>query len=440
MYIRKTLMLSLILFFSLPIAFPLAAEDRVPNHSKRLPSTLAAREKYKELIRSPFDTNAGILPDVVIDPIEESVINFFAEVTARQVNLYFSLDYGLDFSSVKKGSCEIIKVPDKEGNSIKEIRFYIKDDPQSYVSIYPDSVSGESRMKIYLYGFLMQENIKVSLPIKEIVTAPFERIENLTSSYVDWGFYLPDPSFIYSDDVMRLSGRIIPLLKFLRDADDGAMDKDANYVYIDSLKPQEGDGGLNCSGFAKWVVDGIYYTKTETYTDITVLKKRYEGLRGSRWTAKIEDSQDPFFGLDWTRNLALAVARLNKPEVESAEVDVSDLEFHSYVQNVGYPFKDLKTVLYELAVRSPDYFYLGSINMITENLPGIRKHLHVIVMFPFIDSFGKFHNIILSRNKEVSLKELETAYPDSFIHLVKIKADAHFDPPGMKFDPTIRRF
>ncbi len=440
MYIRKTLILSLILFFSLPIALLLAAEERVPKHSERLPSTLAAREKYKELITSPFDKNSGILPDVVIDPIEESVINFFAEVTARRVNLYFSLDYGLDFSNVKKGSCQIIKIPEKDGNSIGEIRFYLKDDPQSYVSIYPDSVSGESRMKIYLYGFLMQENIKIPLPIKEIVTAPFERIENLTSSYVDWGFYLPDPSAIYSDDVMRLSGRIIPLLKFLRDADDGAMDKDANYVYINSLEPQEGEGGLNCSGFAKWVIDGIYYTKTETYTDIAVLKKKYESLRGSRWTAKIEDSQDPFFGLDWTRNLALAIARLNKPEVEPAEVDVSDLEFHSYVQNVGYPLKDLKTVLYELAVRSPDYFYLGSINMITEDLPGIRKHLHVIVMFPFIDSFGEFHNVILSRNKEVSLKELETAYPESFIHLVKVKADAHFDPPGMKFDPTIRRF
>ena len=440
MRVRKIRVISLILFFSLSLALVLEAEDLVPENSKQLPSTLAAREKYKELIINPFNNKAGILPDVIIDPIEESVINFFAEVAAKRVNLYFSLDYGLDFSSVKKGSCEIVKVPDKEGNSIDEIKFYIKDDPLSYVSIYPDSVSGESRMKIYLYGFLMQENIKVPLPIEKIVTAPFERIENLTSSYVDWGFYLPDPSFIYSDDVMRLSDRILPLLKFLRDADDGAMDKDANYVYIDNLEPQEGEGGLNCSGFAKWIIDGIYYTKTENYTDITVLKKKYEGLRGSRWTAKIEDSEDPFFGLDWTRNLALAIARLNKPEVKPEEIDVSDLEFHSYVRNVGYPLKDLKTILYELAVRSPDYFYLGSINMITENPPGIRKHLHVIVMLPFMDSFGKFHNIILSRNKEVSLKELEKAYPDSFIHLVKVKADSHFDPPGMKFDPTIRRF
>ena len=440
MRISKIRILIIALVLVIPLPFRVFGIGLSFNPGKKLPSTLAARVKMKDLITSPFDGNLRIMPDVIIDPVEESVINFFGKVTAKEINLYFSLDYGMDFSSVKKGSCEIIKVPGGADGSISEIRFYIKDDSLSYAGIYPDPVSGESRMKIYLYGFLMQEDIKVPLPVSEAAVAPFDRIEALTSSYVDWSFYLPDPDYIYSDDVIRLSDRIIPLLKFLRDADDGAMDKDGNYVYIDTLLPQQGEGGLNCSGFAKWVIDGIYYTRTGSYTDITAMKKKDKALRGSRWTAKIEDSQDPFFGLDWTRNLADALTKTINPGEKSGDTDVKNLKFHTYVENVGYPLKDLKTILYELAVTSPDYFYLGSINMITEDPPGIRKHLHVVVLFPYIDSFGEFHDIVLSRNKKVSLKELGKSYPDSFIHLVKVKADPGFDPPGMKFDPTIRRF
>ena len=440
MYIRKIRILIITLVLVVPLPFHTFGIGLPSTPGRKLPSTLEARIKMKDLITAPFDGGVSILPDVIIDPVEESVINFFGKVTAKKINLYFSLDYGMDFSNVKKGSCEIIKTPGGDAGSISEVRFYLKDDSDSYAGIYPDVVSGESRMKIYLYGFLMQEDIKVPLKVSEAALAPFEKIENLTSSYVNWGFYLPDPNYIYSDDVIRLSDRIIPLLKFLKDADDGAMDKNGNYVYIDTLLPQQEEGGLNCSGFAKWVIDGIYYTRTGIYTDITELKKKNESLRGSRWTMKIEESQDPFFGLDWTRNLADTLTRTVNPGIKPGDTDVKNLKFHSYVENVGYPLKDMKTILYELAVTSPDYFYLGSINMITKDLPGIRKHLHVVVLFPYIDSFGEFHDIVLSRNKKVSLKELENTYPDAFIHLVKVKADPHFEPPGMKFDPTIRRF
>ncbi len=408
--------------------------------SKKLPSTLEARLKLKDLILDPDIGDADIVPDVIIDRIEEQLINFFSEKSSGRISLYFSLDSGLDFTRVKKGSCEIIKTRSGESWEISSIRFYIKDDPDSYVSIYPDPDSGLSFMRIYLYGFLMQKDIKVPISIADASISSFVTIEKLTSAYVDWRFYLPDPMYIYSDDVIRLSNRIMPLLKFLKDTDDGAMDKNGRYVYIDTLEPQEGEGGLNCSGFAKWVVDGIYHLKTDSYIDINVLKQKNETLRGSRWTRKIEDKYDPFFGLDWTRNLARQMDLVTNPDVLPGTEDVRDLRFHSYTENVGYPLKDLKTIMYELAVTSPSYFYLGSINMITDIPEGFRKHLHVVVIFPYIDSSGEFSNIILSRNKRISEKELEQAYPDAFIHLVRVKADPRFTPPGLKFDPTIRRF
>ncbi len=404
------------------------------------PSTVFARNILSDTMTGDFEKAWNTLPDVYVDRVNERIINFFTEKSRGEIKFCFSLDSAPDFTNVKKGSCIVTRKRASGFDGISEIRFFIKNDRNSYVSITPSGGGEESLMKIRLYGYLMQQDIKVPLPVEKLAAVSFEEIEDLTSAYVNWGFYDPDPDYIYSDDVIRLSRRILPLLKFLQDADDGAMDKNGHYVYISSLKEQEGTSGLNCSGFVKWIIDGMYYPEKGVYTDISELKKKHMDLRGSGWSGKLEKEYDPFFGLDWTRNLAYAMAGLTDPGASFKSVDVKGLYYHSYVDNVGYPLKDLKTVAYELAVSSPDYFYLGSVNMITDDPPGLRKHLHVIAVFPYIDSSGIFHNIILSRNRRVTQAELEKAYPDAFVHLVKIKAGTEFDPPGMKFDPTIRRF
>ncbi len=414
----------------------------IPVNIKKipLPSTIMAREQLASAITGPLKAADSLLPTVFQDGIHGNFINFFIKKDYDDIQFYFSLDNGLDFNNVKKGSCIIIRARTAEKkNPVREIRFYLKDDPDSYVQIIPDKDLDESLLRIYLYGNLMQTDIKVPLPIEKIVSTPFDTIEKLTSGYVNWGFYLPDPRFIYSDDVLQLSMRILPLLRFLHDADDGAMDKNGRFVYIKTLKEQQGTGGLNCSGFAKWVIDGLYYYKKKSFLDISLLKQKHPADRGNKWSRKLEDRYDPYFGLDWTRNLAWAYEKINNPGAGYRSSDVTDLSFQSYVNNVGFPVKSLKTVLYELAVSDPEYFYLGAVNMITDNPPGLRKYLHVIVLFPAIDSLGRFSYVILSRNKEISLKELEMQYPDSFVHLVRIRADNHFDPPGIKFDPVLRR-
>ncbi len=436
-YKLRTVALFLCFFTGLSPAFSSMSRS---IQSISLPSTVFARRILSDSITGSYESADSLLPDVYIDLVNEHVINFFTEDTRKEIHFYFSLDPGMEFKNVKKGSCEIIRSNSAGGDrGVLEVRFYIKDDSGSFVRITPDKQSDESLLSIYLYGFLMQKDVKVPLTIDSIVSASFNEIEELTSAYVNWGFYLPDPRAIYSDDVIRLSNRILPLLNFLNDADDGAMDKDGNYVFIDTLKKQTGDEGLNCSGFAKWVIDGLYYLKKGTYIDLERLKKKHNGIRGNVWSKKLEDKYDPYFGLDWIRNLAYILAQSTNPEVRYDAFDITDLMFHSYVKDIGFPLKDLKTVLYELAVTKPEYFYLGSINMVTDDPPGLRKHLHVVVIFPYVDSLGKFSFSILSRNKEVSIAELKKNYPDSFIDLVRIKADTHFDPPGMRFDPTIRR-
>ncbi len=421
-------------------AASLFAEIPVKIAAEPLPSTVLARQQLSSAITGSLGAADSLLPTVFQDGIHGLIINFFIEKDYEHISFYFSLDRGLDFKKVKKGSCVIIRSrKDVKGNALREIRFYIKDDSESYVQIIPGSNPDETLMSIYLYGYLMQSEIKVPLSMKTIVSTPFTTLRKLTSGYVRWGLYLPDPRYIYSEDVQQLSARILPLLGLLHDSDDGAMDRNGRYVYINTMKEQSGPGGLNCSGFAKWVIDGLYHYKTKTYLDIPSLKEKHPDVRGNKWSKKLEDRYDPYFGLDWTRNLAWAYAKIENPQAGYRSSDVTGLSFHTYVNNVGYPLADLKTILYELAVTDPEYFYLGAVNMITDNPPGLRKYLHVLVLLPAIDSRGTFSFLILSRNRKISLKELEKQYPHSFIHLVRIRADNHFEPPGLKFDPVLRR-
>lgn len=435
--IRNTVLFFSTLFFWVSPLFSQVLENRKPVP---LPPTITARKLYAKVINGPIEKAVSLLPTLIQDAVFGNYINFFTEKKGGRIYFYFSLDSGITFKKIKKGSSVILRKLSSSGkNGVEEIRFYIKDDPTSYVSIIPDKSLKESLMSITLYGYVMQENIKIPLPIGTIVDTSFERIEDLTSAYVNWSFYFPDPNIIYSDDVLQLSGRIVSLLPFLHDSDDGAMNKNGRFVSISTLLEQKGVGGMNCSGFAKWIIDGMYYPKKGTYIPIDDLKKKYTGLRGNRWSRKLEKKYDPYFGLDWTRNLALKMAKLYDPEADYHSQDVNTLHFQTYVKDVGFPLKDLKVTMYECAVSMPEYFYLGSINMITDNPPGLRKHLHVVVVFPAIDSLGKFSYTIFSRNKVVTLRELTDQYPGAFIHLVKVRASTQFAPPGIRFDPTLRR-
>ena len=47
--------------------------------------------------------------------------------------------------------------------------------------------------------------------------------------------------------------------------------------------------------------------------EIGELKARNLDTRGNRWSAAFETERDPYFGLDWTRNMAVALARARHP-------------------------------------------------------------------------------------------------------------------------------
>jgi hypothetical protein len=214
------------------------------------------------------------------------------------------------------------------------------------------------------------------------------------------------------------------------------MDTDGRMVAIATGEPA-GKGGFNCSGFAKWVVDGLYAPLAGRNTDIALLKSRNAGTSHT-WASRFEEELDPWFGLDWSRGLARAIVRARTGAVPSdEEIDVRDSRRVAYVRDVGYPVPQLQYMLYFLARANPGDFYIGSVNAasalaVSEGTPTLRQHHHVIVLFPYFDARGVFQVSVMERNKETSLASLERRYGSEFVHLVHIDSEEEFAPPRIE--------
>ena len=443
---KKNLSIILLFIYIFFLSLSTAYSSSLSAISIQFPENTEVRNNIYTKLTGSNEEALSTLPEWTVIETTGVRVNFFTEKVVNEDggNIYFCFSHGtdLDFLKGTTGSYIIKRSLDEYDNinfGITQIKIFYKNDDNSFLRILPSESKQESLMEIELYGKIIQKNIRVPLSLSELARKPFLELANLTSNYVDWNFYISDYKNLYGDDVRLLSESIDPFLSFLKDADDGAIDKEGNFVYIDSLELQEGDGGLNCSGFAKWVVDGIYKPVTGKNIDIAYLKEKHYELRGNRWSSKLEDEKDPHFGLDWIRNLAFEILKLHEPESTLSSVDISNLRYHEYKENIGFPLDAIKTVLYELAVTYPYNFYLGSLNSKSNEPPYLRQHTHVVVLFPYIDKNGNFQALVYSVNEKISLNYLKLHWNDNYIHLVQIEASARFEPSGVNFNPVIRR-
>ena len=416
------------------------------NMETGFPENTEIRQMYYDKMTGTNKEAVSILPEWRV--IEETGVrvNFFTTIELHDDGkyIYFSFSHKSDlkFDKGSIGSYIIKRSLDEYDNinlGIKQIKIFYKNNDNSFIRIIPGADNNESLMEIQLYGKIMQKDIRVPLSLAELSKRSFAELTNLTSNYVDWNFYISDYKNLYGDDVRILSNTIAPLLYYLKDKDDGAIDQAGNFVYIDSLNLQTEDSGLNCSGFVKWIVDGLYKASTGKNIDIAYLKEKHYDLRGNKWSEKLEIEMDPYFGLDWTRNLAFEILKLHEPEAPLNSVDVNSLHYETYRPNIGFPLENIKTVLYELAVTNPHDFYFGSLNRKSNEAPYLREHTHVLAIFPYIDKQNNFQVVVYSRNEKISLDYLKSHWKDNYIHLVKIEASANFEPSGVNLNPVLRR-
>ncbi|PKL08375.1 MAG: hypothetical protein CVV51_09260 [Spirochaetae bacterium HGW-Spirochaetae-7] len=346
----------------------------------------------------------------------------------------------------------IIKRSDTDG-SFRQAKVFLRSDPGTFARIYP--AGSRSRIDIVAYGGVLYREVAIPLPFEELLRSPFSRIRQLTDDVIDWDLFTPDPA-LYRD-MLSLAGSVRDHLPSLAYADDGAIDADGRSVLISTLAGQSTPAGLNCSGFVKWLVDGMLHPITGTYLSVASLRSRMAGWRGSSFTEKFEEDQDPFFGLDWSRALAKAAWSTfypSLPDDSPLSNDVDDAPFALRVKDAdpvnggsayeaftdnfkdaGIDVRGLKAILFVLAAREPGRFYLAQFNSRDPKPPSLRRYFHIAALFPYFDDDGVFRVAVFESAAETSLDRVLADRDYEFVKLVRMPAAARFEPQALTPTP-----
>ncbi len=332
-----------------------------------------------------------------------------------------------------------------------QAKVFLRSDTGSFIRIYP--AGDRSMLDLVLYGGVLNREVPLPLPFDQACRSSLADIVSWTAASVEWGLLSPRPG-LYSS-LRSVVATIRSRLSGLRYADDGAMDEAGRPVLIRNGEPQAGEPGLNCSGFAKWVVDGFYRPLTGMLLDPRAMAARHVDLRGSNLAAAYEEELDPFFGLDWTRNLGLALARARDPatshQLGDGDVRVSPFAlvarpieaaavnggapydpYPVYDANRGYAAAGLKSLLYVLALREPGSLYLASISRKGGGeIFGLRRHYHVAVLAPYFEEGGQFTVSVFESDVETGLDALMKRLGGDFVHLVRLPIEGAFEPPSL---------
>ena len=318
---------------------------------------------------------------------------------------------------------------DSTNGTPTQLSIFLRNGPDIFIRVHSFPTA---KMDIVVGTHVIHRNINIGLTVDELLTAPLERVLRISNHYVNWDSILHVPDSHNYRHTIQLTSHIRPLLPSLPDAEDGATDEYGRLVKIDSGTIVNSGGGFNCSGFAKWVVDGVLFPIANHYLPIQALKARQLDARGTSFSIAYEEDRDPYFGLDWTRALAHAYHteqyRTSAAETER-HINVQNIPYFTYIEDVGYDVHDLHTLLYLLAIREPNTFYLGSINKDFGNDPPLRQHFHIALFFPYFANDGTLQVTIFERNFETNIDLFIERNREHQIHLVRLESSSQFQPP-----------
>ncbi|MBL8967428.1 MAG: hypothetical protein JNG85_10475 [Spirochaetaceae bacterium] len=326
-----------------------------------------------------------------------------------------------------------------------QAKVFLRSDPGVFLRLYP---AGErSRLDLVVYGGVVNREVPLPVPFERLLVSSMADIAAWSKDSVDWSLLSPRPG-LYAG-IRRLAEGIRARLPGLRYAEDGALDAAGRAVLIASGAPQGVEAGLNCSGFAKWVADGLMGPVEGRWLDPRALAARDASRGRSSFTSHLEASLDPFFGLDWTRNLGKALAEARLPgRGQALDENDATLEpfslfsvsndpvnggppydaYPSYEKGVGFETRGLKPLLYVLAIKNPGSAYFASISGV--DATGLRRHYHVAVLLPYFAATGEFKVDVFESAAETSLEALTRRAPKDFAHLVRFETDSTFAPPA----------
>jgi len=307
-----------------------------------------------------------------------------------------------------------------------QAKIFLQDDENSFVRLFPTE-DGRSRLDIHLYGKQLGDDVIIPVSFEELMQTPFARIAALSGHSVNWEMLFPDSDSYGYRNVAEMVSALSRYDDSIEEVRDAAVNGAGLNVFIETGLPvrpgettvdggvlERGKTGMNCSGYVKWIADGVYSAWSGSpgsrYLDIDELRHPTSGVNRNPWNesrsasgkdAREElDSQlrDPRFGLDWNRNLARIVEEtrlrraLSEDEIEA--LDTGELIGIPFWKDQGYLLEDLPSALYQLAAERPGAVYLAAVNsrFVPESVPGepspipLHQYWHVSVLAPWFEN------------------------------------------------------
>ncbi|MCG8479257.1 MAG: hypothetical protein MI724_09200 [Spirochaetales bacterium] len=389
-----------------------------------IPDTSRARAAVLERMTAPVQRYEAVVRELIPQPGGDPVIFRTEEQNESRYYLFIAPDD--DRFDLASPGTVIVRRRIGDG-AFEQIKIFLQHHEGSFVRLRPRGRT--LRMDLFLAWAPLYRDVPVPITMERALTVPFATLRDATRGVVDWSLLEPD---VHHPGYAAIRRMIEEARRALPDASDGAVNVDGSPVFIETVAAEEAPA-LNYSGFAKWVVDGLYGARTGSYLPVESLRHKHLDHRGTAWSAPREDDRDPYFALDWTRNLAREMYGLERgvashlldPEI----ADVRTVPVARYREDVGYAMDQLRATLYWLAVTEPGTVYLGSVNRSFGDELVLRQHTRVVVFLPYFDGEGRFEVAIMERAAETSLDALERRYEGDFVHLVRVRADERFDPP-----------
>ena len=439
---HKILISSLITFLVLFIMpWNLSGQSNISSTYKMLEDAsfyenYEVRQELNDTIFAPFLTVLNTPKKIYEQSGSEVPVKFEVRKTAEHFYMLFLNEFNYAFPVWGRGSY-IIKRDIRTGDFL-QLKIFLQNDEGSYLRLFP--VGNRTRMDVYLFGSRIYESILIPVDFKRIIVSPFSILLNLTIDSIDWNSLFTNVYWSEWDMIHNMVEDIQPFLEHMEEVDDGAQNRFGDFVFIESEMRQDDMVGMNCSGFTKWIADGIYSSYPAEidlygpYIDLESLKMehREEDGKNNPWNENNLD-RDPYFGLDWIRNIA-SVLYEKQTGIKRGlkDFDVNETPFFNYIDDIGYAIEDLSAVLYLQAIRNPGSFYLGAINTEFGTAPVLRQYRHVAAFFPWFSENGDFHISVMDTGTEKFVVTLEGQFPGAFVQLVQIDGVDQLTLPPIK--------
>ncbi|OQX28923.1 MAG: hypothetical protein B0D92_06460 [Spirochaeta sp. LUC14_002_19_P3] len=454
------------------------------------PDNAETRRLFKELIMAPVYPLDEAPFRLVRQRSNDQLVQFELRKGIEEWYLIFRSQRGEELQEKYplwgRGTWVIKK--DMYTGEFVQAKVFIQDSEESFVRIYPYT-GNRSKLDVHLFGSQIGDDVILPIAFEKIILSSFASIVAATNHSINWDLVFPNPDRIGYRFVENFVNQIKIYSSQIAEVEDGAIDSSGINVFIENGQPlpesavEPGLTGLNCSGYVKWIADGVFSAWSGTpgrkYLDIEQLKEPTSRANRNAWSEAFSGTdtayreknaliRDPRFGLDWTRNLAwqTETARLGitLSDKEKSQLNTGVLHGIPYRADLGYPLENIPAVLHQLAAVNPGTVYLAAVNSRYQpdfhpsRTLALHQYWHVLVLAPWFAQDGSFHIAVLDTGmadesllrlpgipdeplfpRRIMDKAIEYAklgkdeegnpiLPEVMLHLVKMKLPPDFHP------------